>query len=103
MFIEYVEQYSRNNIKPITNQASTSSNSNSNINTTAYNTDGNASYSTVGLSPLMSSNLQTLHEDTELTISNEPSSTKTTTDQPKLTKDFLLATQKDRLELRPPG
>lgn len=106
VFIEYVEQHSRNNIKSITNQASTSRNSNSNINinNTACNTDGNASYSTVGLSPLvMSPNLQTLHEDTELTISNEPISTKTTTDQPKLTRDFLLATQKSRLEVRPPG
>lgn len=51
------------------------------------------------------SNLQTLHEDSELKLNTESHSTKARTDRPtpKLTKDLLLATQKGRLEVRPQG
>lgn len=105
VFIQFINQNSQEITKPITNQASTSSNINisSNSNTTT-NTDGASSFSglTVGLSPLIaSSNLQTLHEDTELTISNEP--TATTDRSMPLTTQNLLASQKLRLDVRPQG
>lgn len=70
--------------------------------------DGAASLSgkTYELLPsFTTSNLQTLHEDTELNLSQEPILTKTTTDRPmpRLTEGLLLATQTPRLQIRPPG
>lgn len=52
-----------------------------------------------------SSDLQTLHEDTELNLSDGSNLTKTTTDRPlpKLTEDRRLKTERRRLEVRPPG
>lgn len=109
-FIQFIEQNSRDTKNPTTVRPSTSSNSNINSNTTTSNTDGAANISgiNVGLSPSMTtSNLQTLHEDAELTLNNEPISTKKTTDRsmqrPTLTRDRLLATQNERLEIRPQG
>lgn len=61
---------------------------------------------TIDTSPLTATyNLQTLHEDTELKLSDVTVLTKTTTDRPmpKLTREALLATQKGRLEVRPQG
>lgn len=107
-FIQFIEQNSRGTKNPTTIRPSTSSNSNIIINTTTSNTDGAAIISAinVGLSP-STSNLQTLHEDAELTLNNEPISTKKTTDRsmqrPTLTRDRLLATQNERLEIRPQG
>lgn len=51
------------------------------------------------------SNLQTLHEDTELKLNAKSHSMKprTVRTMPKLTEDLLLATQKGRLEVRPQG
>lgn len=51
------------------------------------------------------SNLQTLHEDTELKLNAKSHSMKprTVRPMPKLTEDLLLATQKGRLEVRPQG
>lgn len=67
---------------------------------------GGAAGFTVGLTPLVApSNLQTLHEDTELNLNDGPNLRKTTTDRPmpKLTKDTLWLTQDKRLEVRPEG
>lgn len=49
--------------------------------------------------------LPTLHEDSELVMSERSTLMKTSTDRhlPKLTHEMLLATQKGRLEVRPPG
>lgn len=58
------------------------------------------------LSPLINaSNLQTLHEDSELKLNAKSHSMKprTARPMPKLTEDLLLATQKGRLEVRPQG
>lgn len=107
-FIQFIEQNSRDTKNPTTVRPSTSSNSNIISNTTTSNTDGAAIISgiNIGLSP-STSNLQTLHEDAELTLNNEPISTKKTTDRsmqrPTLTRDRLLATQNERLEIRPQG
>lgn len=51
------------------------------------------------------SNLQTLHEDSELKLNAKSHSVKPRTARPtpKLTEDLLLATQKGRLEVRPQG
>lgn len=56
-----------------------------------------------------SSTLPTLHEDTELSITDDMSplplcETHTPNEMPmRLTKDLLLATQRRRLDIRPPG
>lgn len=101
-FIQFIEQNSRDTKNPTTVR----SNSNINSNTTTSNTDGAAIVSGINVG-LSTSNLQTLHEDAELTLNNEPISTKKTTDRsmqrPTLTKDRLLATQNERLEIRPQG
>lgn len=57
------------------------------------------------ISPIINaSNLQTLHEDSELKLNAESHSTKSRTEgRPMLTKELLLATQKGRLEVRPQG
>lgn len=58
------------------------------------------------ISPLINtSNLQTLHEDSELKLNAKSHSMKprTARPMPKLTEDLLLATQKGRLEVRPQG
>lgn len=47
--------------------------------------------------------LPTLHEDSELTIADEPTAKTLDNSVPTLTEDWLLATQKRRLEIRPPG
>lgn len=113
-FIQYVEDRQKEfdtKSVAIQNQASGSSNASSAIATTSAGTasfaDGFAGFSgKTELPPLKpSTNLQTLHEDAELNLSEEPNLKKTTTDRPmpKLTKDLLLATQKGRLEVRPQG
>lgn len=105
-FIQFIDQNSRDTKNPTTIRPSTSSNSNINSNTTTSNTDGAAIISGINVG-LSTSNLQTLHEDAELTLNNEPISTKKTTDRsmqrPTLTRDRLLATQNERLEIRPQG
>lgn len=106
-FIQFIDQNSRDTKNPTTAvRPSTSSNSNINSNTTTSNTDGAAIISGINVG-LSTSNLQTLHEDAELTLNNEPISTKKTTDRsmqrPTLTRDRLLATQNERLEIRPQG
>lgn len=105
-FIQFIEQNSRDTKNPTTIRSSTSSNSNINSNTTTSNTDGAAIVSGINVG-LSTSNLQTLHEDAELKLNNEPISTKKSTDRsmqrPTLTKDRLLATQNERLEIRPQG
>lgn len=105
VFIQFNNEQNR---RDVTNNTTDQASAGSSSDAATSNTDGAASYSgmAVDLTPLIStSNLQTLHEDTELTISTEPIATKTTTDRPmpKLTKDLLLATQKGRLEVRPQG
>lgn len=114
-FIRYVEDHRKEfESKPvaISSQANRSSNVVTNTAAAASAaaasfTDGAAGFSgKTELPPLVTStNLQTLHEDAELNLSEEPTLTKTTTDRPmpKLTKDLLLATQKGRLEVRPQG
>lgn len=101
-FIQFIEQNSRDTKNPTTVR----SNSNINSNTTTSNTDGAAIVSGINVG-LSTSNLQTLHEDAELMLNNEPISTKKTTDRsmqrPTLTRDRLLATQNERLEIRPQG
>lgn len=101
-FIQFIEQNSRDTKNPTTVR----SNSNINSNTTTSNTDGAAIVSGINVG-LSTSNLQTLHEDAELKLNNEPISTKKSTDRsmqrPTLTKDRLLATQNERLEIRPQG
>ncbi|XP_031626193.1 axin-like isoform X2 [Contarinia nasturtii] len=86
---------------------SSSSNSTATASMTSSTTDSAATFSgmTVELSPLLTTpTLQTLHEDTELKLS-QSTSTKTTTDRPmpKLTSENLLATERRRLEIRPQG
>lgn len=126
-FIQYVRCNEQNTKNPIINvpytSTITSTNTGTNQTTTtqanattsnagANSSDGSTtatnkiSSMTVDLSPLhSSSNLQTLHEDSELKLSDVPVLSRTTTDRPmpKLTKDLLLATQKNRMEVRPQG
>lgn len=123
-FISYVNQYTIN--VPCTS-SSTSISTNPGIylatttqtstattsNVTLCSSDGNATASviTVNQMPIelpqlhLSSNLQTLHEDSELKTSDLQHTTKTTTDRPmpKLTKEVLLATQNKRMQVRPQG
>lgn len=113
IFIQYIEQ----NTKDSTINATSTSTTSTQFSTLAgaaaqSSSDGNAtavatsSRMTIDTSPLIAtSNLQTLHEDLELKLSDVAASSKTTTDRPmpKLTKDLLLATQKGRLEVRPQG
>ncbi|XP_055311072.1 axin [Sitodiplosis mosellana] len=108
-FIDYVEEQKKKyEPKPRITAASLASAMN-NVAVASSSADGATGFSrpmTVELSPLLtSSNLQTLHEDAELTLSKEPTLTKTTTDRPmpKLTEGLLLVTQNRRLEVRPEG
>lgn len=99
VFIHYISQ----NAKGLENiQSTTASQASCSSSTACSSSDGTASFSRMtGLPPILSSsNLQTLHEDSELKISDEPILTKATTNRPKpkLTKDLLLRTQEGRLE-----
>lgn len=83
------------------------------IHTSATNTAGSTSSSSGSGSANerlpRSSTLPTLHEDTELSITDDMSplplcETHTPNEMPmRLTKDLLLATQRRRLDIRPPG
>lgn len=100
VWIDFVEERMRGSeVKPINSSVQ------ANFNSYLSGCAGGAAGFTVGVLPLVaSSNLQTLHEDTELNLNDGPTLRKSTTDrQPKLTKDLLLVTQNKRLEVRPEG
>lgn len=111
LFIRYVEQIQKGQESENQNTGGSSSSishsicSNSSI--SGLSTGGiintsNISSNTNSLP--VSTNLQTLHEDSELTLNNESSSRSLSErSMPKLTEKLLLATQKGRLEVRPQG
>lgn len=86
------------------------SNNNNNNNTIVNNNSASISKPDIATAAIpatlsIPNDLPTLHEDSELVMSERSTLMKTSTDRhlPKLTHEMLLATQKGRLEVRPPG
>lgn len=106
-FIKYVEEQEKKfEAKAVVTATSLASAINNAVAGGAADDAARLTGRTIELSPLlMSSNLQTLHEDTELNLSEKSTLTKTTTDRPmpKLTIGRLLDSQEERLKVRPPG
>lgn len=106
-FIRYVEEQERQyETKPSVSGANTTSAVNNTV--SSNDADGAVGFTgmTIELSPLLPlSNLQTLHEDSELNFSEQSTMPKrmTARPMPKLTPELLLATEQGRLEVKPPG
>lgn len=117
VFFQYVEQIKRNNVAQATATAnihvascSKASGISPDGNTNLCNNNNNSIKTEILSSPIISNlsfsnELPILHEGTELVMNERTTTIKPLTDRsmPKLTKEALLATQKGRLEVRPPG
>lgn len=92
-----------------TNRLHPSNNNNNNTssinNNSASNSKTDAAAAPIPRTLSIPNELPTLHEDSELVMSERASVMKTSTDRhvPKLSHEMLLVTQKGRLEVRPPG
>lgn len=89
-------------VAPTASLTASSSSSSSTTSLSSYDTLGACS-TTLQEHLTKNSILPTLHEDAELAIAEDTTSKSLVSSNPKLTKDLLLATQKRRLEVRPPG
>lgn len=107
LYLQYVEELQNaattgGCIVPSASLTASSSSSSSTTSLSSYDSLGACS---TNLQEHLTKNsiLPTLHEDSELAIAEAATANKLVSSNPKLTEDLLLATQKRRLEVRPPG